>query len=163
MSVGLEASGADSANFLNLMKNGDGSNNIISVISGLGWGLGYFGMPHILVRFMAVRDEKEMTKSKATAISWVALSLGFAVFIGILGRAYLPELVNGNNEKVFIEMIKKVFTVEMRAPFIAGLFLCGILAAIMSTADSQLLVSASSVAEDIFKGLLKRMRMTRRL
>lgn len=60
-------------------------------------------------------------------------------------------------------MIKKVFTVEMRAPFIAGLFLCGILAAIMSTADSQLLVSASSVAEDIFKGLLKRMRMTRRL
>ena len=126
------------------------------VISGLGWGLGYFGMPHILVRFMAVRDEKEMTKSKATAISWVALSLGFAVFIGILGRAYLPELVNGNNEKVFIEMIKKVFTVEMRAPFIAGLFLCGILAAIMSTADSQLLVSASSVAEDIFKGLLKK-------
>ena len=88
--------------------------------------------------------------------SWVALSLGFAVFIGILGRAYLPELVNGNNEKVFIEMIKKVFTVEMRAPFIAGLFLCGILAAIMSTADSQLLVSASSVAEDIFKGLLKK-------
>lgn len=54
-----------------------------------------------------------MTKSKATAISWVALSLGFAVFIGILGRAYLPELVNGNNEKVFIEMIKKVFTVEI--------------------------------------------------
>ncbi len=105
---------------------------------------------------MAVRDEKEMTKSKATAISWVALSLGFAVFIGILGRAYLPELVNGNNEKVFIEMIKKVFTVEMRAPFVAGLFLCGILAAIMSTADSQLLVSASSVAEDIFKGLLKK-------
>ena len=156
LSAGLEASGADSANFLNLMKNGDGSNNIISVISGLGWGLGYFGMPHILVRFMAVRDEKEMTKSKATAISWVALSLGFAVFIGILGRAYLPELVNGNNEKVFIEMIKKVFTVEMRAPFIAGLFLCGILAAIMSTADSQLLVSASSVAEDIFKGLLKK-------
>lgn len=156
MSAGLEASGADSANFLNLMKNGDGSNNIVSVISGLGWGLGYFGMPHILVRFMAVRDEKEMTKSKATAISWVALSLGFAVFIGILGRAYLPELVNGNNEKVFIEMIKKVFTMEMRAPFIAGLFLCGILAAIMSTADSQLLVSASSVAEDIFKGLLKK-------
>ena len=113
LSAGLEASGADSANFLNLMKNGDGSNNIVSVISGLGWGLGYFGMPHILVRFMAVRDEKEMTKSKATAISWVALSLGFAVFIGILGRAYLPELVNGNNEKVFIEMIKKEFDVPV--------------------------------------------------
>ena len=155
LSAGLEASGADSANFLNLMKNGDGSNNIVSVISGLGWGLGYFGMPHILVRFMAVRDEREMTKSKATAISWVALSLGFAVFIGILGRAYLPELVNGNNEKVFIEMIKKVFTVEMRAPFIAGLFLCGILAAIMSTAASQLRKISS-------RDCSRRMRMTRR-
>ena len=138
------------------VTGGAASYSLLDIVSTMAWGLGYFGMPHILVRFMAVRDEKEMTKSKATAISWVALSLGFAVFIGILGRAYLPELVNGNNEKVFIEMIKKVFTVEMRAPFVAGLFLCGILAAIMSTADSQLLVSASSVAEDIFKGLLKK-------
>ena len=126
------------------------------ILSGLGWGLGYFGMPHILVRFMAVRDEKEMKKSKAVAISWVALSLSFAVLIGVLGRAYIPELVSGGNEKIFIEMIKKVFTQEVKLPFVAGLFLCGILAAIMSTADSQLLVSASSVAEDIFKGLVKK-------
>ena len=153
---GLAQSGADSANFLNLMKNGDGSNNIVNIISGLGWGLGYFGMPHILVRFMAVRDEKEMKKSKVVAISWVALSLSFAVLIGVLGRAYIPELVSGGNEKIFIEMIKKVFTQEVKLPFVAGLFLCGILAAIMSTADSQLLVSASSVAEDIFKGLVKK-------
>ena len=146
----------DAKDYLNIFMQDGKPISGISIASQLAWGLGYCGMPHILVRFMAVRDEKEMTKSKATAISWVALSLGFAVFIGILGRAYLPELVNGNNEKVFIEMIKKVFTVEMRAPFIAGLFLCGILAAIMSTADSQLLVSASSVAEDIFKGLLKK-------
>ena len=156
VAAGLAQNGVDSANFLNLMKRGDGSNNIVNVISGLGWGLGYFGMPHILVRFMAVRDEKEMNKSKVVAISWVALSLTFAAIIGVVGRAYIPELVNGGNEKVFIEMIKKVFTQEIGAAFVAGLFLCGILAAIMSTADSQLLVSASSVAEDIFKGIIKK-------
>ncbi len=156
VTAGLAASGVDSANYLNLMKTASGSNSITNVISGLGWGLGYFGMPHILVRFMAVRDEKEMTKSKVVAIGWVALSLTFAVAIGVIGRAYIPELVNGGNEKIFIEMIKKVFTTEMRLPFVAGIFLCGILAAIMSTADSQLLVSASSVAEDIYKGIIKK-------
>lgn len=156
LSAGLAASGVESSNFLNLMKNGDGSNNIAKIISGLGWGLGYFGMPHILVRFMAVRDEGEMKKSKVTAITWVILSLFFASLIGIVGRAYLPNLGAENSEKVFIEMIKKVFVEEIPAPFLAGIFLCGILAAIMSTADSQLLVSASSMAEDIFKGLVKK-------
>jgi len=147
---------ATSEDFVNIMKYKDGNNTIINIISGLGWGLGYFGMPHILVRFMAVRDEKELKKSKVTAISWVALSLFFACFIGVVGRAYLaPDaLVESGSERVFIEMIKKLFIEDIRVPFIAGLFLCGILAAIMSTADSQLLVSASSVAEDIYKGLI---------
>lgn len=156
---GLAAEGnvANSANFVNLMKYGDHNNNIVNIISGLGWGLGYFGMPHILVRFMAVKNEKELRKSKVVAIVWVALSLFFACLIGIIGRAYLQTaLVESGSEKVFIEMIKKVFTEDMHAPFIAGLFLCGILAAIMSTADSQLLVSASSVAEDIYKGIVKK-------
>ena len=140
------------------MKYKDGSNNVINIISGLGWGLGYFGMPHILIRFMAVKDEKEMNKSKVVAISWVALSLFFACFIGVVGRAYLaPDLLmDAGSERVFIEMIKQVFVNDLRIPFIAGIFLCGILSAIMSTADSQLLVSASSVAEDIFKGLVKK-------
>lgn len=147
---------ATNADFVNIMKYKDGSNTIINIISGLGWGLGYFGMPHILVRFMAVRDEKELKKSKVTAIGWVALSLFFACFIGVIGRAYLaPDaLVESGSERVFIEMIKKLFIEDISAPFVAGLFLCGILAAIMSTADSQLLVSASSVAEDIYKGLI---------
>lgn len=147
---------ATAEDFVNIMKYKDGNNTIINIISGLGWGLGYFGMPHILVRFMAVRDEKELKKSKVTAISWVALSLFFACFIGVVGRAYLtPDaLVESGSERVFIEMIKKLFIEDIKAPFVAGLFLCGILAAIMSTADSQLLVSASSVAEDIYKGLI---------
>lgn len=157
ITAGLAAEGnvANSANFLNLMKYGDSNNNAINIISGLGWGLGYFGMPHILVRFMAVKNEKELKKSKVVAIIWVALSLFFACFIGVIGRAYMQTaLVDGGSEKVFIEMIKKVFLEEINTPFVAGLFLCGVLAAIMSTADSQLLVSASSVAEDIYKGLL---------
>jgi len=158
---GLAASNLATGNpsdFLNLMKNGSGSNNIINIISGLAWGLGYFGMPHILVRFMAVKSEKELRKSKGVAIVWVALSLTFACLIGILGRAFINEsvLADGRQEKVFIEMIKQVFTKDLMWPVVAGIFLCGILAAIMSTADSQLLVSASSVAEDIYKGLFNR-------
>jgi len=151
--------------FVNVMRYKDGNNTIINIISGLGWGLGYFGMPHILVRFMAIKDEKELTKSKATAISWVALSLFFACFIGVLGRAYLvPDaLVQSGSERVFIEMIKKIFIEDIKAPFIAGLFLCGILAAIMSTADSQLLVSASSMAEDIYKGLIDKKADTKKV
>lgn len=151
--------------FVNIMRYKDGNNTIINIISGLGWGLGYFGMPHILVRFMAVKDEKELTKSKVTAIGWVALSLLFACFIGVLGRAYLaPDaLVSGGSEQVFIEMIKKLFIEDIKVPFIAGLFLCGILAAIMSTADSQLLVSASSMAEDIYKGLINKKADTKKV
>lgn len=142
--------------FLNIFRYKDGSNTLVNVISGLGWGLGYFGMPHILVRFMAVRDEKELKKSKVVAIFWVALSLFFACFIGVVGRAFLePDLlVESGSEKVFIRMIVELFANNLGIPFIAGLFLCGVLAAIMSTADSQLLVSASSVAEDIYKGMV---------
>ncbi|XME01586.1 sodium/proline symporter PutP [Lachnospiraceae bacterium C1.1] len=138
--------------------------NAIHIISGMAWGLGYFGMPHILVRFMAVKNEKEMNKSKVIAISWVTLSLAFAVVIGIVGRAFMDnslfkELNEGGSvtsEYIFIEMIKRVFTEEMHLAVIAGIFLCGFLAAIMSTADSQLLVSASAIAEDIYKGVINK-------
>lgn len=124
-------------------------------------GLGYCGMPHILVRFMAVKDEKELKKSKVIAIVWVLLSLGMAVLIGILGRAYLYPTILGTDgatstENVFIVMISKVFTEDFNLAFIGGLFLCGILAAIMSTADSQLLVTASAVSKDIYKGVVKK-------
>ena len=152
-----EVAGGSTA-FLGLMYNGGAPYKIMDIISQLAWGLGYMGMPHILVRFMAVRDEKELKKSKSVAIIWVFLSLIFACVIGVVGRAYLyPTILEGAaTEKVFIEMIIKLFTSDLAMPLIGGIFLCGILAAIMSTADSQLLVSASSVAEDIYKGILKK-------
>jgi len=156
----LEQTGVNAVNFLNVLKNGDNNFSAVEIISQLAWGLGYCGMPHILVRFMAVKNQKELNKSKGIAIIWVAISLAFAVVIGVLGRAYLyPTILGadgGSTEVVFIEMIKQVFTVDIRLPIVAGLFLCGILAAIMSTADSQLLVTASSMSEDIYKGIIKK-------
>lgn len=156
----LEASGVagGAEAFLSLFSNGGNPYRAVDIISGLAWGLGYCGMPHILVRFMAVKNEKELNKSKGVAISWVFLSLVAACIIGIIGRAYLyPQvLTGGEEEKVFINMILKIFIDDVRVPIVGGIFLCGILAAIMSTADSQLLVSASSVAEDIVKGILKK-------
>ena len=156
----LDASGVagGSAAFLSLFSNGGVPYRAVDIISGLAWGLGYCGMPHILVRFMAVRNEKELNKSKTIAIIWVFISLACAWVIGIVGRAYLyPEvLTGGEEEKVFIKMIMKLFSEDVHMPLIGGFFLCGILAAIMSTADSQLLVRASSVAEDIYKGVFKK-------
>ena len=116
-------------------------------------------MPHILVRFMAIKNEKEIRKSTVIATVWVAISLGAACLIGVIGRAYLvPALTETNKEyeNVFIKMIQGVFSDNGLMVFIGGLFLCGILAAIMSTADSQLLVSASAVSKDIFKGLIRK-------
>lgn len=160
MNAALTQTGVEASNFLNVMKNGNNNFSAVEIISQLAWGLGYCGMPHILVRFMAVKNQKELNKSKGIAIVWVAISLAFAVIIGVLGRAYLFPTVlgadGGSTETVFIEMIKQLFTVDLKLPIIAGLFLCGILAAIMSTADSQLLVTASSVSEDIYKGIIKK-------
>lgn len=156
----LAQTGVNAANFLNVMKNGDNNFTAVEIISQLAWGLGYCGMPHILVRFMAVKNQKELNKSKGIAIVWVIISLAMAVVIGVIGRAYLFPTVlgtdGGSTETVFIEMITRLFTQDMRLPIVAGLFLCGILAAIMSTADSQLLVTASSMSEDIYKGIIKR-------
>ena len=134
---------------------------LLNIISMLAWGLGYCGMPHILTRFMAVKSEKELKKSSAIAIVWDILSLTAACFIGIIGRAYLLPTVLGENgasssESVFIEMINKLFSSHLGLPFIGGIFLCGILAAIMSTADSQLLVTASAASEDLYHQFIKK-------
>ncbi len=154
----LASTGVDSGTFLNpVMENGTNI-SAVSIISSLAWGLGYFGMPHILVRFMAIKDQNELKKSKSIAIIWVVLGLAFACFIGVLGRAYLASSagVLEDSEKVFIEMIKKVFTEDMNAAIFAGLFIAAILAAIMSTADSQLLVASSAVSEDLYKGIVRK-------
>ena len=133
--------------YLNPFMNGDRPYTFIEIFSQLAWGFGYCGMPHVLVRFMAVKNEKELKKSWAIA--------------AVIGRAYLLPVILGENgaassESVFIEMIRKVFTSELALPFIGGLFLCGILAAIMSTADSQLLVTASAVSEDLYHSFIKK-------
>ena len=148
----------DPAGFFSLFKNADGSAiTWQSVVSGLGWGLGYFGMPHILVRFMAIKSDKEVKKSRVIAIIWVIFSLGAACLLGLIARGYLTETLNGDNkETVFIRCIQQLFDGNFVLIFIGGVFLCGILAAIMSTADSQLLVTASSVSEDMYKGVIKK-------
>lgn len=121
----------------------NGNINTLILASSLGWGLGYFGQPHILVRFMAIASPDEIQKSRIIAMIWVTVTLGAAVFIGVIGKALLPDLADG--ETVFMAMITVMFH-----PVIAGILMCAILAAIMSTASSQLLVAASSVSRDIY-------------
>ncbi len=149
-----------SGSYLSLFSNGGKPYTFIEIFSQVAWAFGYFGMPHILVRFMAVKNTHELKKSRVIAIVWVALSLTAACVIGVLGRAYLyPTILGedgGSTENVFIEMITKIFTVDHALPFIGGLFLCGVLAAIMSTADSQLLVTASSVSEDLYHNFINK-------
>lgn len=157
----LANTGVNPDNYLSFTYNGDHPITAVEIISNMAWGLGYCGMPHILVRFMAVKSEKELKKSSVIAIIWVAISLIAACFIGVVGRAFLgADQILGtagqaSSESVFIEMINKVFTHHLGVPFVGGIFLCGILAAIMSTADSQLLVCASSVSKDIYKNVMR--------
>lgn len=145
--------------FLNIAEDAGSRISAVTIISNLAWGLGYCGMPHILTRFMAVSSEKELNKSKAIGIVWVFISLFMACFVGVVGRAYLMPTIlgeggSGTVENVFIQIILKLFTSQYSLPFIAGIFLSGVLAAIMSTADSQLLVTASAASEDIYKGVI---------
>ena len=157
--IGESGVAGGTASYLNLFQSGGKNLSAVSIISSLGWGLGYCGMPHILTRFMAISSEKELRKSRVIGIVWVAISLGFASAVGVIGRAYLMPVILGTEaagsaENVFIKIIMKLFTEDLAFPFIGGIFLCGILAAIMSTADSQLLVTAASVSEDIYKGVV---------
>ena len=123
------------------------------IVSGFGWGLGYFGMPHILVRFMSIKKPSLVKKSATVAIIWVILSLGAAIVIAILGRTYYgAELIDaGHQERIFIR-----FATDLFPPFVAGILLSAIVAAAMSTADSQLLVASSSFTSDIYKPVFRK-------
>lgn len=134
-------------NYLSLLTSEDGSRlGMISLISLLAWGLGYFGQPHILSRFMAIKSHHEIKKARAIAMVWVAISLAAAVIIGMVGRVLLDgQLSLVDSEKVFMVMVNGMFT-----PIFAGVLLAAILAAVMSTADSQLLVTSSALAEDLY-------------
>jgi len=119
----------------------------------MSWGLGYFGQPHILARFMSVKSVRKLPESMTIAIIWVFLSLTGAVIIGFVGIGMFENLAveEGEHEKVFIYMIGKVMH-----PWLAGVMLAAILSAIMSTIDSQLLVSSSALTEDFYQKAIKR-------
>ena len=123
------------------------------ILNGLAWGLGYFGMPHILVRFMAIEKPSMVKKSATVAIVWVLLALGATLLMAYLGRMVVGEelLPNGMQKMVFITLARKLFP-----PFVAGVLMAAIIAASMSTADSQLLVASSSFTSDIYKPLIRK-------
>lgn len=131
----------------------DGSQiSAIEIISLLAWGIGYFGQPHILVRFMAINSTDELPQATRIAMTWVILSLAAAVAVGMVGTVYLPMTLEGtDSEKVFLLMTNELFP-----PIIAGIVLSAVLAAIMSTASSQLLVAASAFAQDFYKTVLRK-------
>ncbi|WP_297027911.1 sodium/proline symporter PutP [uncultured Dialister sp.] len=149
----LDILSKEGADFFSFFPDSTGmSALLVMIVSSLGWGLGYFGQPHILVKFMAIGNPKELKKSTRIAMTWVLLSLTFAIAIGVVGKAYLSTpLENANAERVFILMAE-----SLSAPFITGIIWSAILAAIMSTSSSQLLVTSSAVSRDLFQAFLKK-------
>lgn len=147
---------------LAMVNMGQGAQNVVlpdgywnmfsnwkDVVSGLGWGLGYFGMPHIIIRFMSLRSDKDLKKSAKIGITWTLLILVFSVSAGVIGHLLLGEIAD--SATVFIQMVRKMFPAV-----ISGLLLSAILAAAMSTADSQLLASASAFSSDVYKPILRK-------
>ena len=144
-------------NYYNFLSSGKFNwASIADILSGLGWGLGYFGMPHILVRYMSIRSEKEMKKSQIIGIVWIAIILTMATVVGIVGHAFLGNSISeGQQSTVFMKMVRQIFGVGAIA-LIGGLMLSAIVAAAMSTADSQLLAASSSFASDIYRPILRK-------
>ena len=148
------AGGADAivfpANYWNFLSSGKLNwASFADILSGLGWGLGYFGMPHIIIRFMAIRSNKDVKKGAVIGIAWNILILVFSVAAGSIGRLFLGEIADSS--VVFITMVRTIFPA-----IISGVLLSAILAAAMSTADSQLLVSASAFAADVYRPVLRK-------
>ena len=125
----------------------------LAVCSMLAWGLGYFGMPQVLLRFMAIRKEEELNRSRRIAMIWVVISLGIAVFIGIVGRQLFPDahLTKAAAENIFITL-----ATSSLPPILAGFVMAGILAATISSSDSYLLIAASALSKNIYQGICKK-------
>ena len=133
---------------------------LLTIFSTLAWGLGYFGMPHILLRFMAIKEEKKLTTSRRVATTWVVISMTMAIFIGVVGLAMtsegaIPVLEGSASETIIIRIANLLSQSGVLLALLAGVILAGILAATMSTADSQLLAASSSVSKDLMRGLFK--------
>ncbi|MFA9465290.1 MAG: sodium/proline symporter PutP [Velocimicrobium sp.] len=152
--------GAKSLGFFEWTGIGQGL-SLISIISIIAWGLGYFGQPHILSRFMGIQSAKHIKPARRIAMVWVMVTLTAAVFLGVIGKAYISTVVSAqtlasmDGERIFIYLTQHI----LKGPFaavLAGIFLTAILAAIMSTADSQLLITSSACSEDIGKKLFSK-------
>ena len=128
-----------------------GTYSVLTILSSVAWGLGYFGMPQVLLRFMAIRKEGELKMSRRIATVWVLISLSVSVFIGLMGRTLFPVALTteASAENVFI-----VLATNLLPPLLAGLVMAGILAATISSSDSYLLIAASAFAKNIYQGLL---------
>ena len=128
----------------------------VGLLSLAAWGLGYFGQPHILARFMAAHSAKSLARARKISMTWMALCLAGAIGIGFFGMVYfyanpqIANIVNKENEQVFIELSKLLFN-----PWVAGILLSAILAAVMSTLSCQLLISSSAITEDFYKGFIR--------
>ena len=153
----LAAAEADAVGkvFSFLPKTASGGIGWMALVSAIVWGVGYFGQPHILTRFMAIKHSDDIRPARIIAMIWVIITLFCAVIIGVIGKVYLTQkgiiLTGGAAETVFMEIVKVMFN-----PYITGVLLIAILAAIMSTADSQLLVTSSAVANDLYGSIIKR-------
>ena len=145
----------------NAATNSAGSYGAIKVISTLAWGLGYFGMPHILLRFMAIEDEKKLSLSRRVATTWVVISLAVAVMIGVIGLGMteagkLEMLQGSNSETIIVKIADLLSTYGVLPALLGGTILAGILASTMSTADSQLLAASSAVSSDLLGRIIKK-------
>jgi sodium/proline symporter len=130
-----------------------GGYSFLTIVSTMSWGLGYFGMPQVLLRFMAIREPKELKRSRRIATAWCFVSLFAAVAIGLIGRALYPTdlLTPATAENIFI-----VISTRLLPPALAGIAMAGILAATISSADSYLLISSSAIAKNIYQGMFKK-------
>jgi len=130
-----------------------GSYGLLTIISTMSWGLGYFGMPQVLLRFMAIRRVDDLKKSRRIATTWAVISMAAAVMIGIVGRALFPDVLTtaGSAESIFILLSSKLLP-----PLLAGLVMAGILAATISSSDSYLLIASSAFSKNIFQGIVKK-------
>ena len=134
--------------------------SLLTIASLLAWGLGYFGMPHILLRFMAIEDKNKIKTSRRVASVWVVISMAVAIFIGFVGNVLtangtIEKLEGADSEKIIIKIAMFMSENSIFLALIAGLVFSGILACTMSTADSQLLAASSSMSENLLKGVFK--------
>ena len=144
----------------NVAENTAEPYGLLKIVSMMAWGLGYFGMPHILLRFMAIEDEKKLKLSRRIASIWVVISLGVAVLIGVVGLTMskvgaLETLTGSNSETIIVKVADLLSRHGVLAALVAGVILAGILASTMSTADSQLLAASSSMSQNILNGVFK--------